>query len=359
VPRAAVCHAFDRPLVVEPVELDAPGDGELLVDVRACALCHSDLAYARGAWGGALPAVYGHEAAGVVQAVGPGVEAPAPGEHVIVTLVRHCGACPRCRAGEPVLCEGAFRLDAESPIRLRDGRRAHQGMRCGALADAVLVHASQALAVPADVPFASAAVIGCAVLTGLGAVERVADVRAGQAVAVVGAGGVGLNIVQAAAARGASPLLAVDPAPAKLGAARLFGATAALEPGAQARSVLADATASAGADVVFVAAAAAEAIEAGLALARRGGTVVLVGMPPAGVTARLDAAALAHDAKRVVGCKLGNARPAEDVPRIVERYRAGRLRLDELVSATWPLEAIEEAMASARRADALRNVVVP
>ena len=152
MPRAAVCHAFGQPLSIEEVTLDPPAEGEVRVGISACAVCHSDVAYADGAWGGPLPAVFGHEACGVIAETGPGVDALPPGTRVVVSLIRSCGACPRCREGAPALCEARFRLDDSSPIRLAGGTPAGQGMRCGAFADEVVVHASQAVAVPAGCP---------------------------------------------------------------------------------------------------------------------------------------------------------------------------------------------------------------
>ncbi len=188
MPRAAVCHAFAAPLTVEEVTLDPPGPDEVRLRVTACAICHSDVAYAAGAWGGELPAVFGHEACGIVVETGPGVAAVAEGDRVVVSLVRTCGVCARCREGAPALCAGRFRLDDVSPILLRDGRRAAQGMRCGAFADEAVVHASQAVPVPDDVPDTSACLIACAVMTGYGAAVRDAGISPGSTVVVLGAG---------------------------------------------------------------------------------------------------------------------------------------------------------------------------
>jgi S-(hydroxymethyl)glutathione dehydrogenase / alcohol dehydrogenase len=359
MPRAAVCHGFGQPLSVEEVTLDPPGEDEVRVRITACAVCHSDVAYADGAWGGTLPAVFGHEACGVVAETGPGVEALAPGDRVVVSLIRSCGACARCRDGAPALCEARFRLDEDSPIRLAGGGRAQQGMRCGAFADEAVVHASQAVPIMAGPPDTSACLIACAVMTGMGAVVHDAAVEPGTAVVVIGAGGVGLNAVQAAALAGAAHVIAVDVAASKLRSALALGATgvvdaSAADPVAEIRA----ATGGAGADSVIVTAAAAGAVDQGLSCLRRGGTLVVVGMPPNGEHASFDAGALAHDGKRIVGSKLGSSRPAQDVPRIAGLYAAGRLKLDELVTATYPLERINDAMGAMRRGEAIRNVIV-
>jgi len=359
VPRAAVCHEFGHPLSVEEVTLDPPGEGEVRVRISACAVCHSDVAYADGAWGGTLPAVFGHEACGVVAEVGSGVAALAPGSRVVVSLIRSCRACGRCRDGAPALCEARFRLDAESPIRLADGRRAEQGMRCGAFADEVVVHASQTVPIPAGLPDTSACLIACAVMTGMGAVVHDAGVAAGAVVVVIGAGGVGLNAVQAAALAGARQVIAVDVAESKLEVAGGLGATGTVD--ASAADPVAEiqaATGGAGADTVIVTVGAAGAVDQGLACLRRGGTLVAVGMPPTGEHAHFDAGALAHDGKRILGSKLGSSRPEQDIPRIAGLYTAGRLKLDELVTATYPLERINDAVGAMRRGEAIRNVIV-
>ena len=358
MPRAAVCHAFSAPLVVEEVTLDPPGPGEVRVRVTACAICHSDVAYAAGAWGGELPAVFGHEACGMVVEAGEGAPLAA-GDRVVVSLVRSCGACARCREGVPALCAARFRLDETSPIRLADGRRAAQGMRCGTFADEAVVHASQAVPVPDGVPDSSACLIACAVMTGYGAAVRDAGIAPGASVVVLGAGGVGLNAVQGARVAGAGEVIAIDVSAAKLAAAAALGSTRGIDATATDPVAAVAEHTGGGADAVIVTAGSAAAVDQGLACLRRGGTLVVVGMPASGELARFDPGALAHDGKRIVGSKLGSARPADDVPRIAGLYREGRLRLDELVTATYPLEEINEAVAAMRRGEAIRNVIVP
>ena len=358
MPRAAVCHTFSAPLAVEAVTLDPPGPDEVRVRVTACAVCHSDVAYSAGAWGGDLPAVFGHEACGTVVEAGEGTRL-AEGDRVVVSLVRSCGACARCRDGAPALCAARFRLDEASPIRLADGRRAAQGMRCGTFADEAVVHASQAVPIPDGVPDTSACLIGCAVMTGYGAAVRDAGIAPGASVVVLGAGGVGLNAVQGAVVAGAGEVIAIDVSAAKLVAAAALGATRGIDATATDPVAAVTEHTDGGADAVIVTAGSAAAVDQGLACLRRGGTLVVVGMPPSGELARFDPGALAHDGKRIVGSKLGSARPAEDVPRIAELYREGRLRLDELVTATYPLEGINEAVAAMRRGEAIRNVIVP
>lgn len=356
--KAAVCRAFGEPLVIEQLELAEPQVGELVVDVRACAICHSDIALAAGAWGGRLPVVYGHEAAGVVTAVGPAVAGVAAGDHVVVTLIRSCGACFFCARGEPALCEAQFRLDREPALHAADGSPVVQGLGTAAFAEQVLVHASQVAVIGPDVPFAAAALLGCAVITGVGAVINTAELHPGSSAVVIGAGGVGLNTVQGAALAGAHPLIAVDLSDSKLEAAVSFGATHTINPQHQdAVAEVARLTGGRRADYVFVAAGAIPAVEQGLSLIRRGGTLVVVGMPPEGQLASFDPTGLAHDGQRILGTKMGSARVPVDVPGLVELYRGGRLRLDELISGRYPLEDINEAIAGVERGDALRNVI--
>ncbi len=358
--RAAVCHAFGEPLVVEEVELRGPAAGEVGVRLAACAICHSDLTFMHGGWGGDLPAVYGHEAAGVVEEVGDGVVGVAPGDRVVVSLIRFCGRCTRCQQGRPALCERlwSFPLSVDSPLRTTDGRPVAQGLRTAAFAERVTVHASQVVPVGADVPLEAAALLACGVVTGVGAVVHTAHVEAGSTVGVVGAGGVGLNAVQGAALAGAATVVAVDLLGHKLEAARAFGATDVVD---ASREDIVDAvrglTGGRGLDYVLVTAASARAVEQALPLVATAGTVVLVGMPP-GATVPLEPDAVADRSLRILGSKMGDSTPHVDVPRYAELYRQGRLKLDELISGRFSLEAINDAIGSAERGEALRPMVV-
>jgi Zn-dependent alcohol dehydrogenase len=357
--RAAVCEAFGEPLVVEDVVLAPPGPGELTVEVVACAVCHSDIIYAEGGWGGPLPAVYGHEAAGVVTQVGPGVRGFAAGDRVVVTLIRSCGTCAACLQGTPVTCETPFALDSRSPLRRRDGQPLVQGLRTAAFAEQVLVHASQAVVVPDSLPLDSASLLACGVITGFGAVTNTAAMRPGATVVVIGAGGVGLNTIQGAAITGAKSVIALDVVDAKLEAARRFGATHALRADdAGAVDEVRHLSGGRGADYVFVAVGAKPAVQQAFAMAARSGAVVLVGIPASGVTVELDPGGIASDNQRILGSKMGGARIREDVPTLIELYRAGVLKLDELISGRYPLDRINDAIASVKRGDALRNVIV-
>jgi len=357
--KAAVCRAFGAPLAVETVELAEPGPGEIMIRTAACAICHSDVFYVDGAWGGDLPAVYGHEAAGVVEAVGEGVTRLKVGDHVVATLIRNCGFCPACTEGAPVFCEEIFPLDRLSPLTDSAGARIVHGLRTGAFAEHMVVDQSQAVAIPKDMALDSASLIACGVMTGMGAVINTAGVKPGSSVVVIGCGGVGLNSIQGARLAGASPIIAVDVEPSKLAAAREFGATDTIN--AKSENVAERAAALNGgrkADWVFVSVGVKGAAEQGVSLMKRNGATVLVGMPPSGVMAAIDPGWLAADGQRILGSKMGSARPAIDVPMIVKLYREGRLKLDQLISGRYRLESINEALASSRSGAALRNVIV-
>ena len=357
--KAAVCREFKRPLSIEELDLAEPRAGEVRVKIAACAICHSDLLFMAGAWGGELPAVAGHEAAGIVEQTGAGVARVAPGDHVVVTLLRACGHCPFCARGERQLCETRLPLDLRSPLSAGDGSPIRQGLRTAAFAEAVVVDASQVALVPPDVPLESASLLACGVITGVGAVLNTAAMRPGSHVATIGTGGVGLNCVQGAALGGARTNIAIDLSDRKLAAAPTFGASHTINPGKEdVRAAVRSLTDGRGADYVFVAAGSAAAIEQGVRLLRRGGTLVVVGMTADGVQVRFEAVDIADNALRILGSKMGSVRMPLDVEMLADWYLKGRLKLDELISARYPLERINEAIASAAGGDALRNVIV-
>lgn len=356
--RAAVCRAFGAPLTVEEVVLAPPGPGEVRVRIAAVAVCHSDILFLDGAWGGHLPAVYGHEAAGRVVETGPGVAGLAPGDPVVVTMIRACGGCHFCATGRPTMCTTPYDR-TRGTLRLPDGTVVEHGLNTAAFAEEVVVHASQLAPVPEGVPMEAAALLACGVITGAGAVLNTARVEPGAAVVVIGAGGVGLNAIQAARLAGADPVIAVDLAEAKLAAARDFGATHTLRADTpRLRRAVADLTGGRGADYVFVTVGSATAYQGAFPLACRGGAVVAVGMPPSGATVAIEPVVLAATSQRFLGSNLGNAVVGRDIPLLAGHYRAGRLKLDELVSNRYPLAAINEAIAEARAGRALRNVIL-
>ncbi len=221
--RAAVCHEFGAPLRIEEVDLRPPQGREIEIEIGAVAICHSDISLADGGWGGTLPAIFGHEAAGRVTALGAPSPTLAVGDSVIVTLIRSCGGCRSCAVGRPVLCEAPPEI--AGPLAAPDGSAIRQGLACGAFAERVVVDRSQVVPIPSEIPLEAACLLSCGVITGVGAVVNTAGVRPGQDVVVIGAGGVGLNAIQGARIAGARRIIAVDRLEEKLAVAREFGAT--------------------------------------------------------------------------------------------------------------------------------------
>ncbi|PIE12641.1 MAG: zinc-binding dehydrogenase [Rhodobacterales bacterium] len=355
--KAAVCHEFGQPLCIETVELRAPGMGEIEVTLDAVAICHSDISYADGAWGGSLPAVYGHEAAGRITALGNGVRGFTEGDSVVVTLIRACGTCPSCAGGAPVICETPYDGD-KGPLSMPDGSTLHQAMACGAFAEKVVVDQSQIVKIPDDMAKDVAALISCGVITGVGAVVNAAGLRAGQDVVVIGAGGVGLNAIQGARIAGARRIIAVDMSNEKLDIAREFGATdgvLATEKSPWRHAIKAMGR---GADAVFVTVGAIPAYQDAPRYLGRGGKMVLVGMPHSGARAEYEPVILAAVGQGMVGSKMGDVVIQRDIPWMIDLYQQGRLKLDELISNRWSLEQINEAIADTKTGSARRNVIL-
>ncbi len=355
--QAAVCHHFQEPLQIEAVDLRAPLGREVEVTLGAVAICHSDIAFAEGGWGGTLPAVYGHEAAGVITGCGEAVQGLSVGDRVVVTLIRACGHCAPCASGTPTLCGGAT-SEAPEPLTTLSGEVLHQGMACGAFAEKVVVDQSQVVAIPESLAFEAAALLACGVITGVGAVVHAAHLRPGQDAVVIGCGGVGLNAIQGAFLAGARRIVAVDQTEEKLEAAREFGATDVVlatepEPWAQAQQVLGR-----GADAVLVTVGSSGVYDQAPAYLAPGGRVVMVGMPQHGDRSQYDPATLSSVSQGMVGSKMGNVVIQRDIPWMVDLYQQGRLKLDELISGRWKLEAINEAIADTKTGKAKRNVIL-
>jgi S-(hydroxymethyl)glutathione dehydrogenase / alcohol dehydrogenase len=356
--KAAVCYEVGKPLVVEDVILDPPKAGEVRVRIGAVAICHSDVHLIRGDWAGWTstppPVVAGHEAAGVVTEVGAGVTRVRVGDRVVVSLLRTCGSCVPCLTGQAFLCEGHFALQTERRLRTRSGQPLNAGIRVAGFAEAVVVDQSQLVPVPDDLGLDRASLLACGVITGVGAVLNTARLTPGSSAVVIGAGGVGVNAIQGAALAGAAPIVAVDIVPAKR-----FGATHAIDGReGDVAALVREVTAGRGADYVFVTVGSPAAVGQALSLVGRGGTVVLVGMPPAGATAPIPVGDVADNGLRILGSNMGSTRLGVDVPRLVARYRDGRLKLDELITARYPLERINEAIEAMEGGTTLRNVVV-
>ena len=371
--RAAVSRGGGLPPSIEDLHLDAPGPDEVRVEVTACAVCHSDLSYLDGTWATDFPLVLGHEAAGRVLELG---EDPAGdrsgdlavGDPVVVTLVRTCGECRACRRGHDVACTGDLALNHHSPLADADGNPVGQGLNVGAFAEQVVVHRSQVVRLPDDVDPLAASLLGCGVLTGSGAVTNTAGVEAGDAVVVVGCGGVGSGAIQAARIAGADPIIAVDPAADKRDAALGFGATHAVDPapdpdGARTgnpveRAILA-ATGGRLADHLLVTTGAPAALDGALDLLAPMGNLVIVGMAGDDVTIEVAPSWLAAANKSILGSKMGTIRVAEDVPALIEHHRAGNLDLHGMVSSTHALDDAAEAFDQVWRGEVLRTVVLP
>lgn len=357
--QAAVCYAFGQPLVVEEIEVDPPMAGEVKIRMVATAICHSDIHVIRGEWEGALPVVAGHEGAGIVAEVGPGVTHVREGDHVVVSLLRACGRCRWCVKGAPNLCEGTFALGNESRLRSRSGQPIVQGLRTAAFAEYVVVDQSQLAPVPPTMPLESAALLACGVITGLGAVVNRARVEPGSSVVVIGAGGVGINAIQGARLAGAHPIIAVDRVDSKLAAALNFGATHGVHAGRDdlQRSV-SEITNGWLADYVFVTVGNRAAAEQAYALAGKRGMVVLVGVPDGASTVPIPIGTTVEMEKMITGSLMGTTRLSEDIPWLVSLYQSQRLKLDELITARYRLSQINEAIAATESGSALRNVIV-
>jgi S-(hydroxymethyl)glutathione dehydrogenase / alcohol dehydrogenase len=354
--RAAVCIAFGAPLTIETLHLRAPGPGEVEVTLSACAICHSDISYAEGAWGGDLPVVYGHEASGHISAVGAGVGTVKPGDPVLVTLIRTCGHCAPCTGGHPTRCAAPPKV---APVLSRaDGSAVAQGLNCGAFAERVVVQQSQIAALPEGMPMEAAALLSCGVVTGLGAAVNTAAIRSGEVVVVIGAGGVGLNAIQGARLAGAARVIAVDMSAEKLVAAKDFGATDGIladtpKPWSEVRKI-----AGRLADVVLVTVGAIPAYDGAPRYLAPGGRMIAVGMPHSGARSSYEPVVLAATGQSLTGSFMGDVVLARDIPWIADLYRQGRLKLDELISGRWTLDQINEAIADTKSGAARRNVIL-
>jgi S-(hydroxymethyl)glutathione dehydrogenase / alcohol dehydrogenase len=360
--RAAVLHAFDQPLAIEEVELPPPGPGEVLVHNHASGLCHTDLEVIQGRMPYPLPIVLGHEGAGVVEAVGAGVTRVRVGDHVVASWNPHCGACFHCARDEPILCE-PFRRNQPAGLMLGGGTRlsirgkpVHHFGVVSSHAEYSMVPESGAIPIPREMPLELACLIGCGVMTGVGAVVRLANVAAGESVAVIGCGPVGLNAVQGGRLAGAERIIAIDPDPARLASARAFGASDTLTPGADALAQIRAATRGRGADAVFECAGNEAAMQLSLEATRAGGQVVILGKVPVNDKVAFRFGSMMGE-KRIVRSSYGGARPVRDFPWLAQLYLEGRLALDELVTHRLQLKEINQGFDGMRRGEVLRAVV--
>ncbi len=357
-------YAQSKPLAIEEVDLDPPGPGEVLIKIAAAGLCHSDLSVINGDRPRPTPMVLGHEAAGVVEQLGPGVDDLEKGDHVIMVFVPSCGHCAPCAEGRPALCEpGAVANTAGTLLsgarRLhRDGHEVHHHLGVSAFAEYATVSRRSLVKIDRALPLDEAALFGCAVLTGVGAVINTARVPVGASVAVIGLGGVGLSSLLGAVACGARRIVAVDLSDEKLGLARQLGATDTVNAGASdASGEIREAT-HGGVEFAFEMAGSARAMELAYKVTRRGGTTVTAGLPPPDAVLPLPLVNLVAEERTVKGSYIGTCVPSRDVPRLIELYQRGRLQVDRLMSGRLTLDDINAGFDHLAEGRAVRQVVM-
>ena len=357
--QAAVHRGVGEPTSIENLTISSAGPGEVRVAVSACAICHSDLMYVDGGWATSFHLVLGHEVSGRVVEIGEDVSNVTVGTPVVVSLIRTCGQCRPCLKGQDVACEGEISLDAKSPLKDKDGLVISQGLNTGGFAEQVLVHHSQVVEIPEEMPLSVASLLGCGVLTGVGATRNTAEVGEGDIVVVIGCGGVGIGAIQGARLAGAEVILAVDPEDHKHGTAIEMGATHTANPKIDnVVEVLNGAAGGRLADHVFVATSSISALSEAVELVSPMGALVLVGMPADGATFTIDPGMLAAQNQRILGSKMGTARLSIDVPDLIDNYLIGELTLDSMISSTHPLEDIDKAFEEVRTGQALRTLIV-
>jgi len=353
---AAVLRETGGPLRLEEITLPEPGPGQVRVALAATGVCHSDRSLARGTMAQPLPAVLGHEGAGRVVAVGDGVTGLAPGDPVVLNWAPACRECWWCRAGEPWLCARATEAWQRPYAHLADGTAAYPGLGTAAFAAETVVGERGCVPLPADLPLIEAALLGCAVLTGVGAVRNAARVRPGESVVVIGLGGVGLSAVQGARLAGADPIIAVDPVAGKAELAHRFGATHVLTGGAGLSRQVRELVGGRGADHAIECVGRPETIRAAWSATRRGGRATVVGLGAVTDQVSFNALEIGHFARTLAGCFYGNSDPAVDIPRLLADYRAGGLDLAGLVTEQLPLA--EAGAALDRLGAGARSVIV-
>lgn len=356
--KAAVCYEFGKPLVIEDLEIRAPQPGEVMVRNAATAICHSDIHLVKGDLPFPAPVVPGHETAGYVEEVGEGVTGLKKGDPVVASLLISCGECRMCTTGLPSLCEYPWERGAVSPYKNQRGESVDQGFLIGSFAEYTVLHTSQVVKLPADMPLDSASLLACGVITGFGAVVWRAKVELGSSCVVVGVGGVGLNSIQAASMVSAYPVIAVDINDDKLEAAKQFGATHTVNSGKEdaVESIMA-LTGGHGADYVFVTVGSTSAMEQSVPMAGTRGQVVWVGIPNVNDVVPISPFMLFRQERSISGCWMGSTNLQNDIPKLVDLYKAGRLKLDELITEHYKLEDIDEAMEAIEKGKALRNII--
>ena len=355
--RAAVLETIPGELVIADVRVDKPGPNEVLVRVAAAGLCHSDLHFMEAKYPHKVPAILGHEAAGVVEAVGDVVTYVKAGDHVISCLSAYCGACDFCLTGRLYLCGNRASIERPGRLRTTDGELIHQFMRLSAFAEMMLVHEHALVKVTPEMPLDRAALIGCGVTTGLGAVFRTARVEPGSTVAIIGCGGIGLNVVQGARIAGAGRIIAIDMNDTKLAMATDFGATDVINAtGTDAIAAVKELT-HGGVEYSFEAIGSKVAAEQAFNMLMSGGTATVIGMIPIGQKVEVDGYQLLAE-KKLQGSNMGSNRFRVDMPRYVDLYLQGRLKLDELVSARIDLDHVNEGFAAMKTGTVARSVIM-
>ena len=361
---ASAPYAKSKPLSIEQVDLQPPGPGEILVRMAAAGLCHSDLSVINGDRPRPTPMALGHEAAGVVEVVGEGVHDLEKGDHVVLVFVPSCGHCAPCAEGRPALCEPGMKantagtlLSGERRLFRGDGTQVNHHMGCSAFADYAVVSRRSAVKVDPELPLEEAALFGCAVLTGTGAVINTAQVRAGSTVAVVGLGGVGLASILGAVASGARLVIAVDVSDLKLDLAKSLGATHtfnATDPDVVERV---KAATQGGVDFAIEMAGSTKAFETAYRITRRGGTTVTAGLPHPSATWPMAPTHLVAEERTIKGSYIGTCVPSRDLPRYIDLYRRGRLPVNRLMTGKLKLEQINEGFDALAEGRAVRQVV--
>ena len=365
MPMAAVCRGVDQPLSIEELDLEAPKAGEVKVRMGASGVCHSDLSVSNGTMMAGYPIVLGHEGAGVIEEVGEGVDGLAVGDHVVISWVPQCGSCYYCERGQGYICEvgagamiGGGQLDGTSRFS-KDGESIRQMASTGTFAEAAVIPAIGAVKIPDDMPLDIAALIGCGVLTGVGAATNTASIRQGDTVAVIGCGGVGLNVIQGAVIAGATRVIAIDKLENKLKMAEQFGATDLVNAGeVDAVAEVMELTGGRGADVAFEVIGLKSTIDQTINMTRRGGEAILVGVPKMEVLLEVPAFfSVVFWSKTIKGCWYGSSNVQEDVPKLISWYRDGKLKLDELISRRIELDEVNDAFRAMEAGEVARSVI--
>jgi Zn-dependent alcohol dehydrogenase len=362
--KAVVAREANRPVVVEPIEVESPRRDEIMVKVAACGVCHSDLSAINGTIAAPLPMILGHEGAGRVVEVGEGVTDFAVGDTVISSFVNMCGKCRFCVTGRPNLCDVGARTFATLPdgsLRTRDaqGQALNVFSACGVMAEYATLHVNNAVRIQSGMPMPQAALISCGVMTGVGAAINTARVEAGASVLVIGAGGVGLNVIQGCAIAGAGTIIAVDMADHKLDLARQFGATHVINAGRDENLVKSvKKLTGGGVDYAFECIGLGRMVEQAYRALRRGGKAVVVGVARGDDATSVKTASLTFEEKTLTGSYYGGARPREDFPRLIGLYQSKKLKLDELITRRYSIDEAPQAFADLEAGRNARGVIV-